>query len=140
MLQKRTAAQQPIAHFQHGPLALRQLFQRRAHLLHIHAANGRILHHIPRRAQDILEGDIVAFTVHADGIGQGHVVSALLGRTQLHQHLIFNAAGGIGGQRRFCIGLIGIHRLDQPQRAHRHQIVLRQAGHGIFAHHMGNQA
>ena len=132
MLGVNGPVQHAVTHFNHHPLLPGQLFYQRTHLLQRYPAQGLILHKARLRAQNIQKGDIVAFPVRAHGIGQAHVPPAFPGGAQQHPDFIFNAPGGIGGKGGPRVWPEGVHRLDQPQRAHGHQILPGIARNVVF--------
>ena len=72
-----------------------------------------------------LEG--VALLVRLDGVGQGHLALELLLAAEVHQHLIFDAAGGVGGQPGALAGVEAGDALDEADGADGDQILLVSA-------------
>ena len=72
-----------------------------------------------------LEG--VALFVRLDGVGQGHLALELLLAAEVHQHLIFDAAGGVGGQPGALTGVEAGDALDEADGADGDQILLVSA-------------
>ena len=57
---------------------------------------------------------------------------------EVHQYLVLNAAGGVGGQPT-RLGPEGLHRLDESQRADGHQVVLLHPVLGVLLGDVGHQ-
>ena len=62
-------------------------------------------HFVSFRAEDVDQGNLVAFLVRPDRIVQRHVLVRLLQRSEVHQDLVLDAARGEGGKLRSLIGL-----------------------------------
>ena len=71
--------------------------------------------HILVRSQNIRQQKLISVPVHIQRFINGHLQSRLAVPSQIHQDLIFNAAGGIGCQLdTFCSGLKVLMALISP--------------------------
>ena len=118
------AALQPVAQAQDGELALAQRRFQKAHEFFVYEAGfDRLEDPLLLLEQEVHQRQFVALLVDADGVGQIGVAAVLLVAADEHEDLVFDAAGGVGGQLRALPLPIGVDRLDQPDAADRDEVV-----------------
>ena len=86
------------------------------------------------------EGEGAPLPLPVQGVGQGDVPLGLALGAEVHEHLIFDAPGHIGGQAHLPVGAEGAHPLDEADGADGDQVVLVAVGGVVLLHNVGHQA
>ena len=84
----------------------------------------QILEHVVIHSNDIHQGQGIAVPAVFHGIGQGDLPLEFLLRPEVHEDLIFNTPGGIGGQAHVLICFKGRYPFDEANGADGDQVVL----------------
>ncbi len=100
----------------------------------------QILQHGVVHPDHVHEGEVVAVAVVLQRVGQGHLPLELAAASKVHEHLVFDAPAGVGGQLDAPVAFEGAHRLDEPDGADGDQVVLIGRLGVVFLHDMGHQA
>lgn len=62
--------------------------------------------------------------IAVDGVGQGHLSLQLFAAAKVHEHLVFHAPGGVGGQAYLTLRAEGVHSLYEADGADGDQVLL----------------
>ena len=89
---------------------------------------------------DIVEPDLVALPVGADGLVKGDFLCGFLPGTEVHEDFIFNAARRIGGQPVPFAGVKSSDRFDEADRSDGEQILRVFVEVLVFFDYMGYKA
>ena len=74
------------------------------------------------------EGEGAPLPLPVQGVGERDLPLGLALGAEVHEHLIFDAAGGVGGQADLSVRTEGAHPLDEPDGANGNQVVLVAVG------------
>ena len=80
-------------------------------------------HQVAVGPQNVGEEELVAVPVGAQGLVKGDLALLPRGFPQVHEDLVLNAPGGVGGQLDLLGRLVGAHRLDQADGADGDQVL-----------------
>lgn len=100
----------------------------------------QLLQHIVVHADGVHQRQGVAVPIPVNGIRQGDLPLQLPLGAEVHQDLVFDTAGGIGGQAHVLVRLEGADPLDQSDGADGDQIVLIPVGRIVLFHDVRHQA
>lgn len=90
-------------------------------------------------ADHVHQGKSVALAVGVERVGERKLARAFALLAKMHEQFVLDAFRGIGSQLDVFIRPEGAHRLDQPDRADRDQIVLLGFVGVILLYNMGHQ-
>ena len=114
-------------------------------LLHISAdlkagvPGVQVLQHVIVHAQHVHQGQGVPLPVRVQGVRQGDLPLELPLGAEIHQDLILDAPGGIGGQADVLVRREGGDALDEPDGADGDQVVLPAGLRVVLLHDVGHQ-
>ena len=124
LLGHRLLTVQPVTQHDHGLLALAErLADEPSELLRVELA-VKVVEDVIVHRHDVHQRQRIAVLVGVDGLVERHILRAFLRGAEVHEDLVFNAAAGIGAETDVFVGIEGVDRLDQPDGADGHQIVL----------------
>ena len=104
------------------PLSLAQSLQRLFQKLDVYFTFDILVDHVLARSQYIRQQQLISVPVHIQRFVDGHFQFDLAVPPQIHEDLIFDAPGSIGGKLYVFIGFECIDRLDQSDRPDGNQI------------------
>ena len=84
----------------------------------------QLLQHVVVHLHHVDEGQGVAVPLRVQAVGQGQFSLGLPLGSEVHQDLVLNASGRIGGQAHLFLRIEGGHPLDQPDGSDGNQVVL----------------
>ena len=128
LLGQLSAAPQPKPHGDDVPFAGAQLCHRlRQHLAVCVRLDGTH-DHVAVRTQHIAEQQLLAVPVGVQRLVEADLHAAAAVLPQVHEYLVFDAAGGVGGQLDILVGTKRVDGLDQPDGADGDQVLDVDAG------------
>ena len=101
----------------------------------------QVLQHGVLHPDDVHQGQGAPLVLLVQGVVQGHLPRQPSGLAQVHEHLVLNAPGGVGGQLDLLLHVVGVDRFDETQGADGDEVVGVAADLGVvFFDDVGDQA
>ena len=85
---------------------------------------GHVREHGVIAAHHIHKAQGTPGVIAVDGVGQGHLPLQLFAAAKVHEHLVFHAPGGVGGQAYLTLRAEGVHSLYEADGADGDQVLL----------------